>query len=102
MNDDQFFDRLRDDARQLRYEPDDIVMTRLAARIRQRIAQQPTVAQLLRRWFRPVAASLSALAIVATVGIIYLERGSEPTIDSISSNSTIEISVGGDLYSVSE
>src|SRR6267378_1872163 len=49
------YERLRGDARTLRYEPDDVSASRVAARVRSRIAAAPTVAQLLARWARPLA-----------------------------------------------
>jgi hypothetical protein len=98
MSEDRFLDRLRADARQLRYEPDDdFVWTRLSARIRQRIAE-PTVIDLLARWFRPVAASLVAVAIVAGVGLTLIDAT-----DSTAMNpDSVEISMAGDIYSVGE
>jgi hypothetical protein len=56
MTDENFLDRLRDDAARLRYDADDVTLTRLAARVRARVAAQPTVTTFLARWFRPVAA----------------------------------------------
>jgi len=98
MSDDKFFDRLREDARQLRYEPaDDAVWTRLPARIRQRIAE-PTVIDLLARWFRPVAASLAAVAIVASVGLTLIDSNDSTTLSS----DEVEIAMAGDVYSVGE
>ena len=80
MSDDRFFERLRDDAQQLRYEPaDDVMWTRLAARVRDRIQSQPTVAQLLASWFRPIAASLLALSLAAALGIEWIEQTREPS-----------------------
>lgn len=97
MSEDRFLDRLRHDARQLRYEPDDFVTTRVAARVRARLAQ-PDVAQLLAAWFRPLAASLTALALAATIGFTLFDRS-----DSLSlSGDSVEISMAGDTYSVGE
>lgn len=98
MSEDRFLDRLRADARQLRYEPDDgAVWTRLSARIRQRIAE-PTVIELLARWFRPVAASLAAVAIVASVGLTLIDSNDFTVLDS----DQVEIAMAGDVYSVGE
>ena len=36
---DRFFERLRDDAPRLRYEPDDVLLTRLTARVRERVIE---------------------------------------------------------------
>lgn len=98
MSEDRFLDRLRADARQLRYEPaDDAVWTRLSARIRQRIAE-PTVIDLLARWFRPVAASLAAVAIVASVGLTLIDSNDSTILNS----DQVEIAMAGDVYSVGE
>ena len=85
MSDDRFFDRLRDDARQLRYEPDnDAVWTRLAARIQGDIQSEPTVSQLLARWFRPAAASLAALSIAGVITMQWIEQSRETvTVETI-------------------
>ncbi len=107
MSDDRFFERLREDARPLRFEADDFMTTRIAARIRERIQAPATASQVLARWFRPLAASLSALALAATLGIVYIDRSNteaqqqqQPTVESLSATNTIEISAGGDVYRV--
>jgi hypothetical protein len=105
MSDDRFFDRLRDDARPLRFEPDGFMTMRVAARIRERIQTPATASQVLARWFRPLAASLSALALAATVGIVWIDRTAspdlqQPTLESLSATNTIEISAAGDVYRV--
>lgn len=98
MSDDRFFERLREDARRLQYEPaDDFLFTRLSARIRARI-EQPTVTQFLAGWIRPLAASLSALVLAATLGLALLDRTDVLSIG----NDTVEVSMGGDVYSVVE
>jgi len=100
MNDDNFLERLRGDARRLRYEPDDVSFVRLQARVRERIAAAPTVTHFLAAWFRPLAASLAALAVVAVVSTAYyVETRDQVTLDSLASNS-VEISVDGATYSV--
>jgi hypothetical protein len=100
MNDDNFLERLRGDARQLRYEPGDVSFVRLQARVRERIASAPTVAQFLASWFRPLAASLAALSLVAALSTAYYaETHDQPTIDSLAASS-VEISVDGATYSV--
>jgi len=103
MSEDKFFDRLREDAANLRYTPqDEFTWTRLAARIRNRLNSDTTVAQMLARWFRPIIASFAMLAIVAVLSIRWVEtREPAYNADSISSNS-LEISVDGDTYSIAE
>ena len=102
---DNFLDRLRPDARQLRYEPDEMMSIRIAARVRERVTaeSQTGIAQVLARWFRPVVASLATLALVATLGIQWAEQSqnaSSASLDSMTSTQTVDISVGGDTFSV--
>jgi hypothetical protein len=101
MNDDNFLERLRGDARRLRYEPDDFAWVRLQARVRGRLTAAPTAAQFLASWFRPLAASLAALSLVAALSTVYYTGTSrdQVTVDSLASNS-VEISVDGATYSV--
>jgi hypothetical protein len=103
MSDDKFLDRLREDAAKLRYMPqDEFTWARLAARIRDRVNSDATVAQMLARWFRPITASFAMLAIVAALSITWVEtREPAYNADSISSNS-LEISVDGDTYTIAE
>lgn len=105
MSDDRFFNRLREDARPLRFEPDGIMASRIAARVRARIASPaPTVAVFLARWLRPLAATFSAIVLAATVSVIWLDRATNdtPSIESLSASGTIELTAAGDVYSVSE
>ena len=75
MTEDKFFERLREDAQELRYEPaDEFAWTRLAARIGERVRAQPTAASFLATWFRPIAASLAALALVAALSVQMIEE----------------------------
>ena len=96
MSEDRFLDRVRDDARQLRYEMDPVATTRVSARIRSRL-NDPTVAQWIAGWFRPLAAALSALALIAGIGITLLERN-----QNVSIGDPIQYTVAGDTYSVGE
>jgi hypothetical protein len=105
MTDDTFLEHLRDEARQLRYEPDDMMTTRIAASVRGRVTDeaQAGVAQILARWFRPVVASLATLALVAMLGVGWLEQSHEVPangLDALTSTQSVDISVGGDTFSV--
>jgi len=103
MTDEKFFERLREDAAQLCYTPqDEFTWTRLAANIRSRMLSDVTVAQMLARWFRPIMASFATLAIVAALSITWIETR-EPAFnaDSISANA-LEITVDGDTYTLAE
>jgi hypothetical protein len=97
MTDDKFFDRLRNDARALRFEGDDFMSARIAARVRERVTRPPTVAQFLAAWVRPIAASLAALVISVTIGLVSLQRNQQAN-ESISSN-PIEIAMAGETLS---
>ena len=103
MTDERFFERLRDDAAALRYEPEASALTRLAARVRERVAAQPTVAQCLARWFRPLAASLATFALVATLGVTWYERSQQqqPVTLEAAVSSDVEISVDDNIYTLS-
>ena len=97
MSDDRFLERLRGDARQLRYEIGDVAASRIAARVRDRVAQ-PTIAEFIAAWFRPLAASLTAIALAATIGLTLVERN-----QAVSwSGDPVEVTVGGDVFSVAE
>lgn len=96
-DDDKFFERLRADAAPLRYRPDEAALTRIRARIREHV-ERPTVAQLLAAWFRPLAATLTAVAIAAAIGIAALGGGEE----SLVRDEAVEIVMAGDTYSVGE
>jgi hypothetical protein len=104
MSDDKFLERLRDDAQRLRYEPDDVMLSRLSARVRERRGAAPTVAQFLARWFRPVAASLAVLAFAATLGVQYFESNQQQpaTLEAAMSADPVEISVDGDIYTLTQ
>jgi hypothetical protein len=99
MSNDNFLERLRGEARQLRYEPDDFAFVRLQARVRERLVH-PSATQFLVSWFRPLAASLAALSIAAALTTAYfVQSRDQVTLDSMASNS-VEITVDGATYSV--
>ena len=96
MSENDFFERLRADARPLRYEPDPVALARIRARIRSGI-ERPTVAQLLAAWFRPVLATVAALAAVAVFTLTTLDSTSD---DTAFVDQSVEIVMGEDSYSV--
>lgn len=99
MSEDRFLERLREDARALQYEPaDDATWTRLAARIGARVQSQPSVAQLLSAWLRPIGLSFAALAVVATVSIASIELTEPPTVEAMETAS-VDLSIEGELLS---
>ena len=97
MSDDRFFERLRADAAALRHDTDAAALTRIRARIRERIAR-PTVAQLLAAWFRPLAAALTAVAIAAAIGLATTDTAEEPAF----AQTEVEITMAGGIYSVGD
>ena len=92
-DDDEFFERLRGDAAPLRYRVDEATLTRIRARIQQRIAG-PTVTQLLAAWFRPLAAGMAAVAIAAAIGLTAIDTNE--TVDDYA------IEIAGDTYVVGD
>ena len=107
MSDDRFFERLREDAAGLRYEPQDsAIWARLSAHVRDRIARvaQPvTVAQLLTYWFRPMVTTLAAVALAATLGMQWFDSSHDTiSVESAMASNNVEISVDGDIYSVAD
>ena len=95
MMDETFFEQLRHDAQHLQHLPDDVTVARLTARVRARLGAQPTVAQLLAGWLRPIAAVVAAIAITAALSVMTESRNHDnPTVDQIAANNT-EISVDG-------
>ena len=104
MSDDRFLERLRDDARLLRYVPDDeAIWTRLPARIRAGLRSAPASAsQLLAAWFRPIAASLTAIALGATIGLAWFEQPRDVTATETISTNGVDIMMDGDLYRVGD
>jgi GGDEF domain-containing protein len=89
MTDDPFFDRLRDEARALRYDAGDAACARLSARVRERVATPLTVSQLLALWFRPLTATVAALALTASIGITWYQQTHEPvSVEQISAVDT--------------
>ena len=91
MNENDFFERLRTDARPLRYEPDEIALARIRARIRAAI-ERPTVSSMLAAWFRPVLAAVAAIAAVAVFTLT--------TLDDEPAFGRVEIVMAGDTYRV--
>ena len=96
MSENDFFERLRADARPLRYEPDPVALARIRARIRAGI-ERPTVAQLLAAWFRPVLATVAALAAVAVFTLANLDPKTD---EGAFVDQNVEIVMGEDTYSV--
>ena len=96
MSDDEFFERLRADARALRRQPDERTLERIRMRIHERIAPRPTVVELLAAWFRPLAATAIAVAIAAGIGMTVVDE--EPVLGE----TTLEVTTGGATYRVAD
>ena len=98
MTDDPFFARLRQDARPLRHEPDEATLTRIRARIQSHLNRnQPTVAQMLAAWFRPIVAAAAAIALAAAIGINVVRTDSFSLSDTV-----LEISMAGETWRVGD
>ena len=90
---DDFFERLRADARPLRHQPDQVQLARIRARILATIEERPTVADMLAAWFRPVLATVAMIAAIA----VFTWNEYQPT-DNASLG--VEIVMAGDTYRV--
>ena len=97
MTDEEFFQRLRGDARTLRHQPDEATLARIRARIEARIAPSPSVADLLAAWFRPLAATALALSLAAVIGTTIMRNA-----DIVFANTDVEIVTGGETYRVGD
>ena len=102
MSNDKFYDSLRAEAASLRYEPDAVMSSRLAARIRARIAAEPTLAQMLAHWIRPITATFAMLAIVAALGLTWIEHREASSSAELMASNSVEIAVDGDTYSLNQ
>lgn len=96
MTDEEFFQRLRGDARTLRHQPDEATLARIRARIEAHIAP-PSVAQLLAAWFRPLAATALALSLAAVIGTTIMRDA-----DVAFANTDVEITSAGETYRVGD
>lgn len=72
MSEQQDLEALRAIARPSRYQPDDMMVERLRARVAERIARSDTIWELLAAWFRPVAAVLALL--IALLSFLLTEQ----------------------------
>jgi hypothetical protein len=98
MTDEEFFQRLRGDARTLRHQPDEATLARIRARIQSHLERaEPTVVQLLAAWFRPLAATAAAVALAAAIGLTVVKSNDLSFVDT-----SVDISVGGDIYRVGD
>jgi hypothetical protein len=94
-HDDDFFERLRAGARPLRYQPDEIALSRIRAHIHETI-ERPTVAEMLAAWFRPVLATVAALAAAAVVTLTAIDSGEQAAYGE----DNVEIVMGDESYRV--
>jgi hypothetical protein len=92
---DDFFARLRADARPLRRQPDEVTLSRIRARIRESI-ERPTVAEMLAAWFRPVLATVAVLAAAAVVTLTTIDSRDQASLDE----ENVEIVMGDESYRV--
>ena len=94
MSDDRFFAKLRKEAAALQYEPSGDAMTRMSARIRERIAA-PTVSQLLAAWMRPLTLSLGVIAFVSTLSVAWYESQQPVSMESTIAQNNIDVEMAG-------
>ncbi len=99
MSEDRFLDKLSETAQELRYQlPDDAAWTRLAARIDSRVRSEPSVAQLLAAWFRPVGLTFAALAVIAALSIASIELTEPASVEAMETASA-DMSIAGEILS---
>lgn len=96
MSEDRFFERLREDASRLRYQPidGDPLWTRLPARVRAATERRTTVADVLAGWLRPLGASLAAIILAAVIGFGWTSADNASTIDL--GSAPFDIAMAGD------
>lgn len=94
---DDFLERLRADARPLRYQPTDAELARIRARILATI-ERPTVTDMLAAWFRPLLAGVAAVAAVGVFALTQLDTADEVAY----AQEGVEVVMAGDSYRVGE
>jgi PPE-repeat protein len=95
MNDDDYLESLRGEARALRYEPGEITLGRIEARVRERVVERETVAGTLAGWLRPLAGAMFAAAAISVATLVWLSI--EPA-DALLAGT--DISIAEDYYRV--
>jgi len=96
MNEDRFLQRLREDARSLQHDIDSVTVNRAGARIRARLDQPVSVSDIIVAWIRPLAASLTAIALAAVISYTIQDR------NQLSIADLQQYSFGGEAYSAGE
>ena len=90
MNEDEILERMRSDARPLRYEPaDEAVFTRLRAHVRARVERPPGVFDLIVGWRRVIAMGVAMVAAMTILSTVLLLDGTPDHIDSIAENALL-------------
>ena len=94
---DDFFERLRADARPLRYQASEAELSRIRARILATI-ERPTVMDMIAAWFRPVLAGVAAVAAVAVFALTQIDTNDQAAY----AEDGVEVVMAGDSYRVGE
>jgi hypothetical protein len=93
---DDFLARLRADAAQLRHQPDEATLSRIRARIQAHVARrEPTVAEIIASWFRPLVAAVALVIVAAGIGLATIDV-KDTSVD------LVEIALGGETYVVGD
>ncbi len=95
MSEDDFLESLRGKARELRYEPGDMALGRIEARVRERVAERETLAGTLAGWLRPLAGAMIAAAAISIMTLVALSA--EPA-DALLAGA--DLSIAEDYYRV--
>lgn len=87
MSEEKDLEELRAIARLSRFEPDEVMVQRLRARVAERVARPATIWDLLAAWFRPVVAALAVLIVL--LGFLVTRQTAEVESDLLASVSPL-------------
>ncbi|MBI2213485.1 MAG: hypothetical protein HYU52_07555 [Acidobacteria bacterium] len=72
MNDDDFLKTLRAEGSELRFDPGEVVLGRIEARVRSRLSEVESISETLARWLRPLAGAMFAAAAISVATLVWL------------------------------
>ena len=98
MNEDEMFERIKDDASGLRVEGDASAHARIQSRVQERITGEASVVTVLAGWLRPALAAFSAAVLLGVASLLWLE---EPLVDEMFVEPSVT-QLSEDYYRVAE